>query len=252
MSVDVGKKLERAISRLPRVDSFEFNSRLYPEFTAEHALNGVFGASVLLALHRAREAQELAVSYRDFKVGAAVLYFTFKPAKMQIVSGINIKPQEDSAINIHAEQLALQKMNDRNGDIISLIAVVGDVQPDTQSGRLAKTLHPCGLCREALLASGVVDDDRTLVVGALPDLRTIEMYPFGALTDFHQHNDYTRIFPVNLPELELLKPYEVADPTVPVVLSETAESNAEEDIWEESVELPLLSFRLTGHWPSSS
>jgi hypothetical protein len=171
---------------------------------------------------------------------------------MQIVSGINIKPYEDSgSVNIHAEQLALKKIQEYGRNIITLIAVVGDLQADTQSGSIADTLHPCGLCRDALDASGLVDDERTLVVSALPDLQTLEFYSFGALKKFHEGGQNEGIYTVRLPELELLTPFEPIS-NEPLKLIDTPEIQAEEDIWEENVELPLLQFRLTGAWPTSS
>lgn len=233
------------------MDTYPFRSALHDTYTPHDALNGLTGANVLLALHRAREARELAVSYRDFNVGAAVMYFCFKPAVMQMVSGINIKPESESVVNIHAEQLALQKLKDRGASIISLIAVVGELQADTQSGMLAETLHPCGLCRDKLGDSGYIDTDKTLVVSALPNLRTLEFYPFKALGEFHDGGQTNNIHSVKLPDLELLTPF-IADPSKPYQLINTPKGDAEEEIWQEHVEMPLVHYRLTGSWPTSS
>ncbi len=248
MSLTSNEKLERAISRLPRVDTFPFRSALYDTYSPQDAFSGLTGANVLLALHRAREARELAVSYRDFNVGAAVMYFCFEPAIMQMVSGINIKPESESVINVHAKQLALQKLKDRGASIISLIAVVGELQADTQSGMLAETLHPCGLCRDKLSESGYVNPTKTLVVSALPDLRTLEFYTFKALSEFHTDGYRDNILSVKLPEMELLTPFEPKSQE-PYKLVDTPEIQAEEDIWEQNVEMPLLHYRLTGEWP---
>ncbi len=242
--------LEKTISRLPRVDSFPFNSALNSGgYEPAQPYLSIFGANVLFALHRAREARELAVSYRKFDVGAAVMSFILNPPTMQVFAGVNIKPEKESVINIHAEQLALQKINDFGGDVITIVAVVGELQEDTQSGRLAETLHPCGLCREKLSESGLIDPARSLVVSALPNLRTIEMYSFEALEQFHTHDDATGIFGVSLPEMELLKPFKPENPSEPYTLFDTPEQDVEEDIWFNKVELPLAHFRLTGHWP---
>jgi cytidine deaminase len=253
MTRDISNELEKTISRLPQVDTYPFRSVLYEEgYDKEQAYLSVFGANVLLALHRAREAREHAISYRDFTVGAALMAFKLFPATMQIHAGVNIKPEQDSVINVHAEQLALQKIKDFGGDIITIVAVVGELQEDTQSGRLAETLHPCGLCREKLDASGLIDQQKSLIVSALPDLRTIEMYSFSALQAFHDSHDTSGIYSVTLPDLELLRPFTVSDTSTPYSLIDTPESDAEEEIWQREVELPLYHFRHTGQWPNSS
>lgn len=249
MSLTTNEKLGRAMSQLPRVDTFPFRSALYQSYSEQDAFNGVTGANVLLALNRAREARELAVSWRDFKVGAAVVSFCLDPPVMQVLSGINIKPDEDGgSINIHAEQLALQKMKDSGGDVVPLIAVVGELQPDTQSGMLADTLHPCGLCRDALDSSGFVDDVKTIIVSALPDLRTLEFYSFGALKKFHEESTSQGIYSVRLPELELLTPF-APESYEPHRLQDSPKIRAEEEIWRTAVEFPLLQYRLNGTWP---
>lgn len=250
MTHDISHELEMTISRLPRVDTVPFTSALHADgYELDQAFLSIIGANVLFALHRAREARELAVSYRKFDVGAAVMSFILKPPTMQYFAGVNIKPEKDSAINIHAEQLALQKIKDFGGKVITIVAVVGELQEDTQSGRLAETLHPCGLCRKKLYESGLIDPKRSLIASALPDLRTIEMYSFEALEQFHAHNDASGIFGVSLPEMELLKPFKPENPSVPYALINTPEQDAEEAIWFNEVELPLAHFRLTGHWP---
>ncbi len=173
------------------------------------------------------------------------MYFAYSPPTMQILSGINIKPEKESAINVHAEQLALQKIKDLGGDVISLIVVVGELQADTQSGRLATTLQPCGLCRDKLDRSGLVVDDGTIVVSALPDLRTMEMQLFGSLKLFHANNDDSGILRINLPEMDLLKPFKPSTNT-PYALKESTKQDTEEAIWFQKIEVPLSTFRQTG------
>jgi cytidine deaminase len=252
MAHEMSHALERTISRLPRVDTLPFNSALNSSgYELDQAFLSILGANVLFSLHRAREARELAVSYRNFDVGAAVMSFILKPPTMQVFAGVNIKPEKESVINIHAEQLALQKIRDFGGDVITLIAVVGELQEDTQSGMLAETLHPCGLCREKLATSGLVHPDKSLIVSALPDLRTIEMYSFNALERFHSSNDTSGIFGVSLPDMEMLTPFAPEDTSQPYTLQESPRQDAEEDIWFNAVELPLLQYRQTGTWPKN-
>jgi hypothetical protein len=107
--VNVTQGMQELLSRLPRTDTHPFRSVITPEYTKEHIALSLTPGNLLLALHRAREAQELAVSYRDFKVGAAIVGLAFQPSNFQIMTGVNVKPDEESNMNVHAEQVALQK-----------------------------------------------------------------------------------------------------------------------------------------------
>lgn len=252
MPNSVTAKMQRAMSRLPQVDTIPIPSLVAHESAEDAAYGAVNGANLLFALQRAQKARELAVSYRDFNVGASVLSYTINPLTARLLSGINVNPQKNGELNMHAEQLVLQKIKDWGANLITLITVVGEVQADTQSGFLAKTLHPCGLCREALDQSGYVDDDRTIVASALPDLRTLEMYSFGALKEFHKTGDFIDIYQARLPNLELLTPFVPPIDGSPVALDESPQMRQEEEIWESAVGIPLLNYRLTGQWPAQA
>lgn len=244
---DVNQRMMQAMSRLPRVDVLPVPSMLFSSYTAVDARYGVTPGNILFAMHRAREAKEMAVSWRGFHVGAAVLAYTFNPACFSLYSGINIKPDEETAMNVHAEQLALQKVEDNAANHISAIVVVGEVQHDTQSGMLAETLHPCGLCRDKLASSPCVHMDETLIVSALPSFKTIELYSLSALNKFHQTGNSTEIARVNFDDdLELFKPFIPAEHDIPYTLKDTPESLAEEEIWDDSIGPILTRFRLSG------
>ncbi len=245
-------KMQRAMSQLPQVDTMPIPSLVDHNSAEDAAYGAVNGANLLFSLQRAQKARELAVSYRDFNVGASILSYTLNPLTARLLSGLNVTPQKNGELNMHAEQLALQKVSDWGANLISLIAVVGEVQADTQSGFIADTLHPCGLCREALDESETIDDDRTIIASALPDLRTIELYSFGALKRFHETGNFREIYQAKLPELELLTPFIPPSNGQAITLEDTPELRREERIWESTIGIPLLNYRLTSQWPQST
>lgn len=255
MSSDITNKLMHSIARSPSVDTPITQSMLYSNgYSEEQVFSSISGANLLFALNRAREARDLAVSYRGFNVGASVMAFEVEKSQFAFYSGFNIKPEEETEVNVHAEQLALTKIINNIGAVavITMVVVVGKLQADTQSGHLAHTLHPCGLCRNALTDSGLLNQERTLVVSALPDFRTIEMYSPQSLHRFHETGDSSGIYRVlDLPDMELLKPFEPKDSNKPYRLVENPTENIEEKIWFEKVGLPLFHFSQSGQWPET-
>ncbi len=200
------EKIENLLSRLQYTDSRPSFSVLHPEYTAEDVSLSITPANVLRALHHAREARDLAVSYRNFNVGAAVFALRNIPASTQIITGANIKPDKDSSVNVHAEQSAIKRARQAGYTAISIIAVVGETQNDQQSGHEMCTLHPCGLCRAMLKNSPLIDNDLTLVATALPDLRTIELSSITKLDQYHEAHQFDAITRLDIPDLGLLKP----------------------------------------------
>lgn len=158
--------------------------------------------------------------------------------RFEIMTGVNIKPDENSQMNVHAEQSALQKVQDRRYDKVSIVAVVGDTQNDTQSGHTMHTLHPCGLCRDALDHSPHINNESTLIVSSLPNLRTIELYSLSQLRQYHDNPDSIELPRFELPDMQLLTPFEMtAYNTGLATLPDTPELQAEEDIWFNSIGL---------------
>lgn len=238
---DVSGELEDTIVRLPRLDTFPFRSILKPEYRTEHILLSQTAANLLFGLNRARQARELAVSHRKFNVGASMMGLKAMPSVMRYMSGVNIKPEEDSVINIHAEQLALKKLLAEGFDMISMVVLVGETQNDQQSGRPMHTLHPCGLCRTKLLESDLVDPELTLVVSALPDFSAIEVANLTDLQRFHEAGDDSGIMKFDFEEpLEILTPHQGSEP---VMLVDTPQTMVEERKWSEIVEVPLSERR---------
>lgn len=227
---DINDELQTTISALPYVDTFPFSSITNPEYTPEHMLLSQTDANLLFALNRARKARELAVSYRRFDVGASIMGLQANPSRLRFMAGLNIKPEEGSVINIHAEQLALRKLEMDGFDMVSMVAIVGETQSDQQSGKTMHTLHPCGLCRGALLDSPMVDPDLTLIASALPDFQTIEIASLNGLKRFHDSGDDSDITTFRFDEpMEILSP----PPEGPVHIIDTERSDAEQGTWNE-------------------
>lgn len=152
----------------------------YNQSSHEYASNtGLF----LETLAVAHEAYKLANSYRQFRVGAAIAGIVGK--EHYISAGANIKLSETHHPNIHAEQLALEKQLSIGATALQYIAIVGDIQPDQQSGRLLNTLHPCGICRTMCAESHLVNPNKTLFVMTTPDMAHMEISTLRGLQAFH-------------------------------------------------------------------
>lgn len=239
---NVTQEMQELLSRLPKTDSYPFRSVINPEYTRQHIALSLTPSNLLLAMHRAREAQELAVSYRGFKVGAAIIGLTFRPSNFQIMTGVNVKPDEESQMNVHAEQVALQKAHDRHTDAVSMIVVVGETQSDKQSGHDMHTLHPCGLCRGVMDLDPIVDNEATLIASALPDFSSIELYSVNGLKAYHETSDDTHIARIELPNLTLFQPF--TQTSGQVVLQDSVELQQEERLWNDTAGNYLTQRRL--------
>lgn len=237
--------MERAFAELPGVRMGPYFSQLHNEYSYSHFLRSMIAPNVLAALHQARKAQELAVSYRDFKVGSAVVGLSQRNAGFLISPGINAKTNKDGPLNMHAEQLALRTAETMGADMISIVTVVGETQTDTQSGHEMHTLHPCGLCRDKLTNHPMIDNDATLIFSALPDLRTIEAGTVNDLRAYHDgtNPDKSRITLFTLPDLELLRPFEAPKSGV-VRIEDTEKDREEERLWVDSIGRYVLEHQL--------
>lgn len=183
--------------------------------------------NVLPLLIKARESYLQAASYRNFRVGVTVVGMASDSLTLHIIHGCNIKPQPESGpINEHAEQLELAKAVELGVYRIPILALIGDLQDDTQSGLFQHTLHPCGLCRDKLAASPLIDEN-TLFVSATYDLRHVEWYSLTGLRQYHDNNDASMITTVNLPSFP-------NDPRCP-------EATEFDKAWLDQVSLPLAA-----------
>ena len=144
----------------------------------------------------AEQARALAKSYRNFRVGAAALavYKNGQTISHRIVHGANAKPVEGSdIINVHAEHILMLNAEayKEEGDEVTIpaIAVIGDLQPDQQSNEQTKTLHPCGVCRQAFEEHGSPISHDTICFTANPEHTTFEWFTIGALMKKHTRGD---------------------------------------------------------------
>lgn len=246
MTMDITEKMERAFAELPGVRVGPYHSRIHNEYSRDDFLRSIIAPNVLAALHKARAARELAVSYRDFTVGAAIVALTSRNAGFQILPGINAKPDEESSLNMHAEQLALRTAKSVGANLVSIVAVVGETQADQQSGHEMHTLHPCGKCRTKLADDPMVDNDATLIFSALPDLRTIEVSTIKGFQAYHNEEDpdASGVTLFQLPDLDLLKPFEPPKDAEALVLEDTDRAIEEDRLWTASIGQYVLNHQL--------
>lgn len=153
---------------------------------------------LVFAAQQAIHARSLAESWRDYKVGATAAMVDFDTGSLGYLSGYNVKPsQNDSATNLHAEQVAVAK-----GHLYGLTRLVGiainaDPQCSDANPLSLPTLRPCKRCVDMLEAAPEVDE-RTLVLGTAPDLGICEIYPFGSLTGATRPDDPFSLTPFSL------------------------------------------------------
>lgn len=169
------------------VNGLPLRSERMPVYPSEFA--AATTNAMIPALLGAEKARQHADSYRGFLVGAAAVAYFYSEhgaRKMNFAHGANIKPTQGSdEINVHAEQIVLAAIEaDRrqNEEVyVPVLAVVGDLQPDQQSGVESLTLPPCGVCRGAFMQSDTAVDHRTLFVTGNPAFTAFEWFSLSAL-----------------------------------------------------------------------
>jgi cytidine deaminase len=141
---------------------------------------------------RAREAAaKYALSWRNFIVGCAVFAYDSKRTeywqfgtRWKIFTGCNFKPFEDGH-NVCAEQIAIGAAVNEGYERIIGMALVGEPQPDGETGLKGKTLYPCKNCRAFFQALPQVRSD-TIIISATRDEREpIEVYTVEDLLKLH-------------------------------------------------------------------
>ncbi len=238
---DETKQYEKFLAQLDRVDSGVGFSVLNETYSQADVNLSITPANLLVVLLKARQARQHAVSYRKFDVGAAAYAMQYNPSQFQIFTGANFKPSPESDYNVHAEQLAVERAHQLGYQAISIIGVVGETQPDQQSGHEMNTLHPCGKCRFALGASALLSRTNTLIATASPDLRTIELSTVSKLNLYHDNAEFHHLTQIELPDLSLLLPHQQA--TGPIVITDSQQERDEEDKWIQSVNPHLRAFQ---------
>lgn len=234
------ERLQRTISRLPLTASGEGYSYLHPDASDWQVDQHLNPANLLYALHLASDARGLAVSHRRFDVASAIFAYNQSPNRYQFLTGVNIKPEPETEVNIHAEQQAFQMARDRGFAAVRFVVVVGETQNDTQSGHTMCTLHPCGLCRNFMEESPMVDNTNTLIVSALPDLRTLELFNINRLKRYHEDKDFEAGMRIDVPDLDLLKAAAIGNP---VKLVDTDKDVKENRVWTNLIFTALQEFR---------
>lgn len=138
-------------------------------------------------IERARKVAEMASSYRDFKVGCAIL--VWRPEGQttldhySILTAANVKPRPDGPKACAEQTVVCYAMSNGWTRVIAM-AVAGEPQADEKSGLTPPTLHPCWLCRTLLKSLPIVSDD-TIVLTAHNHAGTVEDHTFKEVLEIH-------------------------------------------------------------------
>jgi cytidine deaminase len=159
---------------------------------------------LVLMSRRAATAVGHAYSWRDFAVGAVGFAMDPEEQRFGLFTGFNVKSSQDGVINIHAEQMVLAKARHHGFGRLDALGVLGDPQPDQQSGHQSLTLCPCGLCR-TMLAEAPEVNNRMPIFGTTPDLSVCELYSLERLEAFHAGE---------IEELSIITPFTVTDDAI--------------------------------------
>jgi cytidine deaminase len=217
-----------------------------PRYATEFAVNSV--NPLIQTLFNAEKARVYADSYRQFLVGAAAVAYFYGPQgtrMMELYSGANVKPiQGSDVINVHAEQMIMANIEASrrpNEDVyVPLLAVVGDLQPDQQSGLESLTLPPCGVCRDAFNQPDTPVDYRTLFVTTNPDFTTFEWFSLSALNKIFR-GEYAKTGIALFPERsQILTPPDWENGVGMEV--DTPEMDRAENIYEQKVMFPAINY----------
>jgi len=141
------------------------------------------GDFVLQLLLETAEFRNRAMSYRNFNVAAGA--WALSGRRYGRMLGYNVKIDDTDAVNIHAEDLVVQKAQDADLARIAVLTVIGPTQEDHASGARFRTLHPCGRCRGRLSDSPLLSND-TLVVTAVPDFTVIQCATLPEIIAAHE------------------------------------------------------------------
>ncbi|HUC90045.1 MAG TPA: hypothetical protein VMR45_04540 [Patescibacteria group bacterium] len=143
----------------------------------------------VIALARAQSALGKARSWRGFRVSACGITLADGTGTFSYIHGVNRKPQENGPINIHAEDTVLDTTAELGRGLLSVLAIVADIQPDDGSRLNTPTLTPCSnRCTPRLKASSHIDE-RTLILSAATDLKTVQCYDVQTLELAYQTDD---------------------------------------------------------------
>ena len=128
-------------------------------------------------------AEQEAVSYREFYVGASAYVLDEEHARSAILHGSNLTPYKGAPKRC-AELEVVQKAEALGYKKLLYLVVTGPLQPDEHSGVVSSTLHPCFDCRKLFLASSLIEDE-TVIVPIGENGETSEMFTVAELIALH-------------------------------------------------------------------
>ncbi|MGD0284160.1 MAG: hypothetical protein ABSB12_00995 [Candidatus Saccharimonadales bacterium] len=139
-------------------------------------------------IRSAAKSSEIAVSWRNYIVGAAVLAYNLDTPAMGATVGGNIKPEQTGGLNLHAEQIALAKARKIKLNCIFGIAVWGDPTDLDANPNHSPTRIPCRRCDKMFSELPEIKPE-TLIVSSNADLSVCELYTVEELRRYYQNPD---------------------------------------------------------------
>lgn len=140
--------------------------------------------SIARAVDLSVQAREtLGESYRDFKVGSAIMALDESGGRTGFYFAGNYTPHKGADWNC-AEKRGLGKITERGFNRALIIAVAGE-PGEIYDGIEAPTLHPCNRCQGLFEESKLVRPD-TLVVTSNADGTNHELFTANSLIELHK------------------------------------------------------------------
>lgn len=129
-----------------------------------------------------QSAMEIAVSYRDLKVGASLIGGNADGSETTIIGGANYKPHRKSR-KYCAEMDILDRAEESGLEHVTGMVIAGPEDPKLIKeilGFEADTIHPCRECRNKMSDSSLITSD-TIVMNVGLEKDIAQVYTFGDL-----------------------------------------------------------------------
>jgi cytidine deaminase len=146
--------------------------------------------NLIWLIRASARGSEVAYSWRNYIVGAAVIAYSLDIPAMGITVGGNFKPQQEGGPNIHAEQVALTKARLAKLDHVFGIAVWGDTTDLDANPNQSPTRIPCKRCDKMFNDLPEVKPE-TLILSSNSDLTVCELYTVDELKFYYEKPDAT-------------------------------------------------------------
>lgn len=174
------------LERGPRDVIVERIPKIYRPEGYDPAQIGLTSINQLIYLIRASAAESAkAVSWRDYRVGAAAVSFNFDTHVTSVMTGSNVKPEENGGLNLHAEQISLAKVRRfQLGEVIAM-AVWGDPTDLDANPNQEPTLRFCRRCSD-MFDSAPEITDKTILLSGNRDFSKCELYTADELGDYYK------------------------------------------------------------------